>query len=96
MKWHTKGIREPETFEFLLSEQESTLPSPELELDTSNRECYTIHKGIRISLRPIKGQVREAMFEILSVLDSKFTLNMQGIQRSADSALPKGNMDSFP
>ena len=36
MKWHTKGIREPETFEFLLSEQESTLPSPELESDTSN------------------------------------------------------------
>ena len=81
MRWHTKGIREPEAFEFLLSEHETTLPSPDPDENTSNSDCYAIHRGIRVSLRPVKGQICEAMFEILSMLDAKFTLNLQGFQR---------------
>ena len=98
MKWHIKGITEPETFEFLLSEHESTLPSPDLDEDESNSECYAIHKGIRISLKPTKGQIHGAMFEIFSLLDSKFMLNLQGVQRCllCRECTFEGNYGSFP
>ena len=77
MRWHTKGIREPEAFEFLLSEHETTLPSPDPEENTSDSECYAIHRGIRVSLRPVNGKICEAMFEILSMVNAKFTLNLE-------------------
>jgi GTPase SAR1 family protein len=78
MKWHTDiaNIREPEEFEFLLTEYEINLPSPQ-----KNSEFYAIHRGIRISLRPKNGSVCDAMVEILSKLDSKFTRTMENVQR---------------
>ena len=98
MKWHIKGITEPETFEFLLSEHESTLPSPDLDEDESNSECYAIHKGIRLSLKPIKGHIRKAMFEIFSKLDTMFMLNLEGVQRCllCRECTFEGNYGSFP
>merc|ERR1711971_450142 len=79
MKWHTdiENIQKPEEFDFLLTEYEINLPSP---IPEENSECYAIHRGIRISLRPKASVCADATIKILSKLDSKFTSNLENVQ----------------
>ena len=96
MKWHTTGIREPEEFEFLLSEHDLTPYDPED--DDSNQSFFAIQRGIRISLRPTSGLVSEAVFEILSKVDSRFALNLKNMQKCmvCKHCFIKGNHGYFP
>ena len=81
LKWHTKGIKKPEEFEFLLAEYETTFPSPDPEEDTSISQCYGRHRGIKFMLKRVEGPVNEAIFEILRKLDAEFSSDLHSMHR---------------
>ena len=87
-----------EEFEFLLSEYDLTPSDEEEDASEANSGFFAIHRGIRISLRPIIGPVSEAVFEILSELDSRFALNLQDMQRCqiCKQCIEEGKYGYFP
>ena len=81
LKWHTDGIQGPEDFQFLLLENEFTLPNHDMTEDPLSN-VFAVHRAVRILLKPSKGILTKAVFEILLKVDRMFSVDLGPVQRS--------------
>ena len=81
LKWHTEGVREPQDFEFLILECETTLRSSDVE-ENNPSNTFAIHRGVRFHIKPSEGPMTKASIEIMKKMNSVFTVDPKSVQKS--------------
>ena len=81
LKWHTEGVREPEEFEFLILERETTKNSLDVEPDDPSNS-FAVHRGIQFYIKPSEGLMTKATFDIMKRIDSVFTVDLTSATKS--------------
>ena len=81
LKWHTEGVQEPQDFEFLILECETTLRSSVVE-ENHPSHSFAVHRGVRFYIKPSEGPITKASIEIMKKMNSVFTVDSESVQKS--------------
>ena len=79
IKWITEGMQEPDSFTFLILEYETGFIPEDSE---ETRRPFSVERGLRIYLKPEKGKLTGAVFDIFQKLDKGFSPFLGVVQRS--------------
>ena len=81
LKWHTEGVQEPQDFDFLILERESTLRSSDLEENQASNS-FAVYRGIRFHIKPSEGPITKASIDIMKRMNSVFAVDPKSVQKS--------------
>ena len=76
LKWHVEGVQEPQVFEFLILEYETT------DATIAGVSNYAVYRGVRIYLRSQKGPLTKAVFLIMQKMNLLFSVGLGPVQRT--------------
>ena len=79
LRWITTGIQKAESFTFLILEYETAIGCEDSE-DTP--KPFSRDRGVRIFLKPKKGKITGAVFEIFRRIDKEFSPYLTDVHRS--------------
>ena len=79
LRWITTGIQQAEVFTFLILEYETAIGCEDSE-DTP--KPFSRDRGVRIFLKPKKGKITGAVFEIFRRIDKEFSPYLTDVHRS--------------